>query len=442
MQTPRFLTKNAFSLGVAMLGISQLADAQAITYLMYDNTCVRKHDYQLVKGSGTDFYDFYVQHPTQPTQRLILRTPKMEGNLYVAQTKNLEPNATVWQCGDVDNLTDEVSDAVNRQLRALYVAEKTTTGYTLYQIQEIGAYNETDKSISYNDLRFRFAYRYDTTYAAGANLAQTPNKVLFNDIQRQNCVYNRSFKGFVNTQLPQTIHFLEGIGVYKYIQSNTEIQLKSINGTPTDAYLSNYCNSKKLTPATVKTTTTTADNKPATGATSPESLGASSSLFGGSKPTNTQDKTIVNPKLATDNFVARGTTTPPIKSAVIDTFDAPAGYHRVREGDNLYKLSMRYNVTIEELMYWNNMPDDKLKLMQMLKVQDDGSNPYKDSNPKIVDDVANGVRYRVHVVHQHERLFNIATRYNLSIVDLYKLNNLQSDALQVKQELIVGKETL
>jgi LysM repeat protein len=127
---------------------------------------------------------------------------------------------------------------------------------------------------------------------------------------------------------------------------------------------------------------------------------------------------------------------------LIDTADAPAGYHLVREGDNLYKLSMRYNVTIEELMYWNNLPDDRLKLMQMLKVKDDGSNPYKDSNPKIVDDVANGVRYRIHVVHQHERLFTIATRYNLSIVDLYKLNNLQSDALHVKQELIVGKEAL
>jgi len=50
-------------------------------------------------------------------------------------------------------------------------------------------------------------------------------------------------------------------------------------------------------------------------------------------------------------------------------------HHKVLAGDSLYQLSRRYNVTIEQLLSWNNLHDSKLSVGQILNIYPDPNTP-------------------------------------------------------------------
>lgn len=460
--------------------------AQAITYLVSDNVCVRKHDYEQSKAATGGFYEFYVQSAQNANLKLVLRVPKTETGIYIANTQNLLPSATLLTCGDVDKLTPEFIDGVNGGLQILHVAEKTAKGYTLYQIQEINTYEETFNAVSYKNKSADFSYKFDSGYDNKADLANSGKKVMFQEARPEQCMQVRTFKVFGDNI--STVQLLEGVGLYKVAKAGTEINLKSVNGQPLPAYLATMCNLKnsktanltkpipvpKPNPTTkTETTTITTPSKPKTNPEPEKSISGSSSIFSGNGKLDkthalpNQDKKIDN----TNGLVARGNdknpmpiptptktnktdmdgsaspassdkvlqprykpnTTPPV-------LDVPEGYHLVQSGDYLYKIASQYNTTIEKIMYWNKMKDDKLSLNQLIKIT--GDDNYVDNNPVARIDEAEGVKYTVHVVCQNDKLASIARRYNTTLAELYALNNLQSDFLQIKQEIIVAKEQL
>jgi membrane-bound lytic murein transglycosylase D len=40
--------------------------------------------------------------------------------------------------------------------------------------------------------------------------------------------------------------------------------------------------------------------------------------------------------------------------------------HIVVAGENLFRISQKYNVTVEEIKKWNNLPDNNIKVGQKL----------------------------------------------------------------------------
>ncbi len=437
------------------LGLTTASQAQQlITYLMVDNICSRKQDYQLVKGSGVDFYDFYTQVPSNPQKRLTLRIPKVQGGLYVSQVQNLLKDAEVWQCTDLDKLTPDMVNEINRELKVLQVVEKTATGYTLYQVKTVSSYEEGNESFSYQDPKFSFSYKYNQIYKAGENLSTAANgKVMFQDAKKENCVYRRSFKAFgeAANELPISLQFIEGIGLVKITQGNTDIELKTVNGKPLSAFVSTICANANNNPVVIdnpRPNPINTDPKP-----EPNPVvdrGGSNSLFGGMG-----EHVAVDPNRKVVNTYQPTGKTEPQKNPTGNKIDvnqlprentqilkAEPGYHIVQEGDNLYNLSLQYGASVEAIQYWNNLPDDKLKLNQKLKVIDDGQNSYADKNPQIIEDAINRTRYTVHIVHQGDNLGKIAQRYNTSLLSLYQLNNLQDDKIAIKQQIIVAKEIL
>lgn len=68
----------------------------------------------------------------------------------------------------------------------------------------------------------------------------------------------------------------------------------------------------------------------------------------------------------------RGLETLTVYPKVIDYSKLPkssTGFHTVIKGDTMYNICKRYTITIPQLMEWNNLSDQSVKLGQVLKIQ-------------------------------------------------------------------------
>ena len=68
----------------------------------------------------------------------------------------------------------------------------------------------------------------------------------------------------------------------------------------------------------------------------------------------------------------RGLETPTVYPKVIDYSKLPkstTGTHTVIKGDTMYNICKRYTISIAQLTEWNNLPDQSVKLGQVLKIQ-------------------------------------------------------------------------
>ncbi|MDI9356905.1 MAG: LysM peptidoglycan-binding domain-containing protein [Chitinophagaceae bacterium] len=96
--------------------------------------------------------------------------------------------------------------------------------------------------------------------------------------------------------------------------------------------------------------------------------------------------------------------------------------HAVEKGQTLYSISRMYNVKIEEIVLWNNLPPNKNQLTNgqqlTLKIKKDRTPLY-------------------HIVQGKETMFSISQKYNISIAHIKKWNNIQDNALSVGQKIII-----
>ncbi len=112
--------------------------------------------------------------------------------------------------------------------------------------------------------------------------------------------------------------------------------------------------------------------------------------------------------------------------------------YKVQKGDTLYSISKKYQITVAELCSANNITDkDVIKEGQKLKI------PKADIANAVAlntDDSKTTVQVQTvtYVVVKGDTLYGIAKKYNMSIADLYALNNLDSNSvIKVGQKLKV-----
>ncbi|WP_125721016.1 type IV pilus biogenesis/stability protein PilW [Pseudoalteromonas rubra] len=92
--------------------------------------------------------------------------------------------------------------------------------------------------------------------------------------------------------------------------------------------------------------------------------------------------------------------------------------HTIRLGENLFNVSVKYNLKLDKLMAWNNLREsDQLSVGQVVYL----------NNPKIV-----------HTIGEGQSLFDIAMEYELQIDDLMRWNKLTPDiVLQPGRHLLI-----
>lgn len=100
-------------------------------------------------------------------------------------------------------------------------------------------------------------------------------------------------------------------------------------------------------------------------------------------------------------------------------------YYRVKAGDTLWSIARNFGVTVNQIKEVNKLNNNTLSIGELLYI------PTKETET---------IEKDVYTVKNGDTLYSIARKYNLSVDELKKLNNLTNNTLSIGQKLFVSKE--
>ena len=116
-------------------------------------------------------------------------------------------------------------------------------------------------------------------------------------------------------------------------------------------------------------------------------------------------------------------------------------YHTVKQGESLLDISRTYNVPLNKLKTLNGLETTLVDTGQVLLVfETENQQPEQRVNDSIPSTLELTEKSNVHVVKRGETLYSISKSYGLSVQDLKSRNNLSSNLIKIGQELTI-KET-
>lgn len=97
----------------------------------------------------------------------------------------------------------------------------------------------------------------------------------------------------------------------------------------------------------------------------------------------------------------------------------------VQRGDTLYSIALKNNTTVDKLRELNNLNTNTLTIGQILQLPTD-------------NDIE---EYDIYIVKKGDSLWSISRNFNIDVNDLIELNNLKDLTLQINQSLLVPKQS-
>jgi LysM repeat protein len=116
----------------------------------------------------------------------------------------------------------------------------------------------------------------------------------------------------------------------------------------------------------------------------------------------------------------------------------------VEPNETLYDIAQKNGIMLQKLFEYNNFsgnetpqPGNKIYLKPQLIAQ--LSQPSSKSNSISPIKIVNSASSNTHEVQPKEGLYSISKKYGVSIQQIKEWNNLQSDNIQIGQQLIISK---
>lgn len=142
-----------------------------------------------------------------------------------------------------------------------------------------------------------------------------------------------------------------------------------------------------------------------------------------------------------------------------------SGYHIVKKGETLYRISKLYGVALENIMEFNQlssytiMPGDKIWLqpppptgiVQSPQVHETKKPPppsppstekIPSPKPQPTPPPRQNVAPKYHIVQKGETLYRIAKKYDMSVYELKRYNNLTDNNIYPGQKLFLTQQTI
>ena len=110
-----------------------------------------------------------------------------------------------------------------------------------------------------------------------------------------------------------------------------------------------------------------------------------------------------------------------IITSSISKYIKKSNTYTVQKGDSLYQIAIKYGTTVAELKKTNDLTSNSLSIGQVLTLPDKELSTEPENN--------------VYIVKKGDSLYQIAIKYNTSVDELKKINNLTSNSLSVSQKL-------
>lgn len=107
--------------------------------------------------------------------------------------------------------------------------------------------------------------------------------------------------------------------------------------------------------------------------------------------------------------------------------------YTVKRGDTLYSIAKNYGVSVDTIVNDNALKNNILTVGQNLKIRSNTSGVVEECFGE--DYEAPTIDYDTYTVKKGDNLYNIAKRYNTSVSDILKVNNLSNSNLSVGQVL-------
>ena len=112
--------------------------------------------------------------------------------------------------------------------------------------------------------------------------------------------------------------------------------------------------------------------------------------------------------------------------------------YTVKAGDSLYSIAQQYNTTVDKIKSDNKLTSNTLSIGQVLMIADKTTDATVEEC--FGEDEVLEEDYVIYVVKPGDNLYSIARKYDTTVSELKRLNNLTSNNLSVGQELKIPNE--
>ncbi len=119
------------------------------------------------------------------------------------------------------------------------------------------------------------------------------------------------------------------------------------------------------------------------------------------------------------------------------SIDARAVQHTVKRGETLYKIGKAYSVSVKQLKKANKLHGQLIHPGDLLSIPTKPTNTT--STIKVDDTNISARELTTYIVEDGENLYRISLKFNISIGELKKVNNLSGSNIKVGQALLVPK---
>ncbi len=113
--------------------------------------------------------------------------------------------------------------------------------------------------------------------------------------------------------------------------------------------------------------------------------------------------------------------------------------HKVTRGEGIYGISKKYGVSSADVFAANEGSSNGIKIDQVLLIPSNSTSTTSTTASTATVTTVKKVEKKYHVVESGQTLSLIARKYNKTVDEIQKLNNLKSTNIQLGQKLIVGE---